>query len=65
MPRKKLTSSLAALILYAATVQSAEVKVNSPDRKVAVTVTDNGGLSCSVYRNSALGDGIEPQKQAK
>ena len=34
-------------------------------RKVAVTVTDNGGLSCSVYRNSALGDGIEPQKQAK
>ena len=45
---KKIVLSCAALVLYVAAVQSAEVKVNSPDRKVVVTVTDNGGLSYNV-----------------
>ncbi|HYG22069.1 MAG TPA: glycoside hydrolase family 97 catalytic domain-containing protein [Verrucomicrobiae bacterium] len=38
----------AAVILFAAAVQSAAVKVKSPDGKVMVTVTDTGGLSYSV-----------------
>ena len=44
----KTFSSLVALILSVAAVQSTEVKVNSPDRKVVVTVTDHGGLSYTV-----------------
>ena len=41
----KIIPSFAALILLVAVGQSAEVKVNSPDGKVAVAVTGNGGLS--------------------
>jgi len=40
--------SLAALLLLVAVGQSAEVKVNSPDHKVVVTVTDQVGLSYTV-----------------
>ncbi len=51
---KKAVSSLAVLIICAATVQSAEVTVKSPDGKAVITVTDAGGLSYSV-----LFDGCE------
>jgi hypothetical protein len=39
---------LAALVLFTVAAQSAEIAVKSPDRKVVVEVTDNGGLSYSV-----------------
>jgi alpha-glucosidase len=39
---------LAALVLFAASAQSAEIVIKSPDRKVVATVTDDGGLSYSV-----------------
>jgi alpha-glucosidase len=46
---KNFIPSFAALILSVAAVQSAEVKVNSPDGKAVITVTDNGGLSYTVF----------------
>ena len=44
----KTLQSFAALILLVAVGQSSEIKVNSPDRKTVITVTDNGGLGYMV-----------------
>jgi alpha-glucosidase len=40
--------AVAAFISICATIQAAEVKVNSPDGKAVIAVTDDGGLSYSV-----------------
>jgi alpha-glucosidase len=39
---------LSTFILLGATLQAAEIKVNSPDGKAVITVTDAGGLSYTV-----------------
>jgi alpha-glucosidase len=46
---KKIISPFAALAFLVATVQSAEVAVKSPDGTAVITVTDDGGLSYSVF----------------
>jgi alpha-glucosidase len=56
----KTTLSSAVLVLLASVVQSAEVKVKSPDGKAVVTVTDAGGLGYSV-----LFDGHEVVAQSR
>ncbi len=66
---KPIIPLLAALVFFAASAQSAEIVVKSPDRKVVATVTDDGGLSYSVsldgrevVRNSRFGivsDGVD------
>ena len=72
---RKIIPSLAALVLLAANVQSAEVTVKSPDRKVVVAVTDDGGLSYSVLfddrkvigksRFGIVSDGVDLGADAK
>lgn len=44
----KVAASLAASGIFAAGIQATEIKINSPDGKVGITVTDRGGLSYSV-----------------
>jgi alpha-glucosidase len=46
---KKIISPFAALAFLVATAQSAEVAVKSPDGTAVITVTDDGGLSYSVF----------------
>ena len=45
---KSIVSTLALMLSFGAAVQSAEVKVSSPDGKAVITVTDAGGLSYAV-----------------
>jgi alpha-glucosidase len=46
---KRNALAIAALISLCAAAHAAEVKVSSPDGKAVVIVTDNGGLSYSVF----------------
>ena len=72
---KKIILSLATLTLFVSLVQSADVKVNSPDGKVRIVVTDDGGLSYSAFldgrevvsksRFGIISDGVDLGADAK
>ena len=46
---KTFVLTLAWIFSFGAALQSAEVKVSSPDGKAVITVTDAGGLSYAVF----------------
>jgi len=72
---KNVLLTLAALIPLSATLHAAEIKVSSPDGKVAIIVTDDGGLSytavldgkevVSKSRFGIVADGVDLGADAK